>query len=305
MRYLVTGGAGFIGSHLVATLIDGGHEVIVLDDLSTGKRENLPAGVEMVEGSIVDPVVVERAMVGVDGCYHLAAVASVERATADWSGVHKVNLTGAINVFEAAIRNPRRPKVVYASSAAVYGAAETMPITERTPRKPLSAYGADKLGCELHAEAGWVVHGLQAVGVRFFNIYGPRQDPRSPYTGVIAKFMELARTGASLTVNGDGLQTRDFVYVVDAVAALMAGMARAEPAHAVFNVCTGNVTTVRDLAQHILALCGREDPVSYGPGRPGDIRFSQGDPGYATAELGFTATVPIREGLRLLAAARD
>ncbi|MGH7152360.1 MAG: NAD-dependent epimerase/dehydratase family protein, partial [Acetobacteraceae bacterium] len=182
--WLVTGGAGFIGSHLCDALLRRGDAVRVLDDLSTGKRENLPAGAELMIGDIADPAAVERALAGVDGCFHLAAIASVARGIDDWLGTHCTNLTGTITVFDAVRRHP--VPVIYASSAAVYGDCPAQPLTERAPTAPLSAYGADKLGCELHARVARQVHGITTVGLRFFNVYGPRQDPDSPYSGVIS-----------------------------------------------------------------------------------------------------------------------
>lgn len=200
--YLVTGGCGFIGSHLVDALLGGGHEVRVVDDLSTGKRENLPDGVELFLGDVADGALMRRAMMDVDGCFHLAAVASVQRGNEDWLGTHRVNLTGAVTVFDLA-RNcrPSGPvPVVYASSAAVYGDNPALPLAEDAATRPLSAYGADKLGCELHARVAWLVHRVPNVGFRFFNVYGPRQDPKSPYSGVIAIFAGKVAARQQITV---------------------------------------------------------------------------------------------------------
>ena len=225
--YLVTGGAGFIGSHLCDALIGRGDSVRVLDDLSTGHRANLPDGVDLVVGDIADPETASRATAGVDGCFHLAAIASVERGINDWLGTHRANLTGAIAIFEAIRRHGTKVPVVYASSAAVYGDSRTLPIPETAERRPLSAYGADKLGCELHAVTASHVHGIPTVGLRFFNVYGPRQDPKSPYSGVISIFCERILNGMPIQIYGDGAQTRDFIHVSDVVAALLAGHAAA------------------------------------------------------------------------------
>ena len=168
--WLVTGGAGFIGSHLCEALVARGDTVRVLDDLSTGRRDNLPPDVELLEGDVADLALVTRALDGADGCFHLAAIASVEKGVTDWLGTHRANLTGTITVFDAIRRLGRRMPVVYASSAAVYGDVAAMPITETTPCRPLSAYGADKLGCELHARVASHVHGSPTVGLRFFNV---------------------------------------------------------------------------------------------------------------------------------------
>jgi UDP-glucose 4-epimerase len=293
--WLVTGGAGFIGSHLCDALLARGDAVRVLDDLSTGKRENLPPGTVLIEGDVADPIAVRDAMDGVGGCFHLAAIASVERGVSDWLGTHHANLTGAITVFDAA-RATCTP-VIYASSAAVYGDAATVPITEAAERRPLSAYGADKLGCELHARVASHVHRIPTVGLRFFNVYGPRQDPRSPYSGVISIFCERLRGGAPIDIFGDGGQTRDFVYVADVVAALLAAM-RLAPADArVFNVCTGIATSVLDLAQIIAELAGTRLDARHRPPRAGEIRHSTGSPALSRKVLGLAEPVSLRNGL--------
>jgi UDP-glucose 4-epimerase len=312
--WLVTGGCGFIGSHLVDTLLARGDKVRVLDDLSTGRRSNLSNRVEVVVGDVADAKTVAQAMAGVDGCFHLAAVASVQRGNEDWLGTHRVNLTGTIAVFDAARTcNQRGPvPVVYASSAAVYGDNPNMPLDESAATAPLSAYGADKLGCELHGRVAWQVHGVPSTGFRFFNVYGPRQDPKSPYSGVIAIFADKVAENREITVNGDGGQVRDFVYVADVVRHLVAAMdddtkgSRAEGSR-VFNVCTGRPTTVLELARIISDLGGVKPRVAHGPARAGDIRTSLGNPAKAAEAFGFTAETPVAEGLRetLSAITRD
>lgn len=299
--YLVTGGCGFIGSHLADALVAAGHKVRIVDDLSTGKRENAPAQAEIIVGDIADVALMRRAMEGVDGCFHLAAIASVQRGNEDWLGTHRANLTGAITAFDLARTcNPKGPvPVVYASSAAVYGDNPNLPLKETSETRPLSAYGADKLGCELHARVAWAVHKVPSVGFRFFNIYGPRQDPKSPYSGVIAIFADRVKAGETITINGDGGQYRDFVYVADVVRHLVAAMQRMEPGARVFNICTGRSTTVLELAQLIARLAGRNDPkIEHGPARVGDIRESLGDPTAAKAAFGFTADTLIADGLK-------
>jgi len=294
--YLVTGGAGFIGSHLCDALLARGDAVRVLDDLSTGKRTNLPPGAALIEADVADPEAVRTAMAGVDGCFHLAAIASVERGVTDWLGTHRANLTGAITVFDA-LRTTRMP-VVYASSAAVYGDVAEVPIVETAARRPLSAYGADKLGCELHALVASHVHGIPTVGLRFFNVYGPRQDPASPYSGVISIFCERIRRDAGIDIFGDGGQTRDFVYVADVVAALLAAMRLAPTDAPVFNVCTGVATSVLELAQTIADLAGTRLEARHRPPRAGEIRDSTGSPVASHAALGLAAPARLRVGLR-------
>ncbi len=301
MRFLVTGGAGFIGSHLTDALMRAGHQVRVLDDLSTGARSNLPPGVEFILGDVADLQTVVPAMNGVNGCFHLAAVASVQRATEDWAGVHRVNLGGTIAVLEAARLAGRLP-VVYASSAAVYGDLAGAVATEYARCAPLTAYGADKLGSELHAAVAWRVHDVPTIGLRFFNVYGPRQDPSSPYSGVISIFAARLAAGLPITRHGDGMQTRDFIHVSDVVAHLLAAMRvlNSNPGTNVLNVCTGQETSIADLATILGELIGQAPIVRTGAARPGDIGRSVGDPGRAWAALGVAAGVELREGLRTI-----
>src|SRR4249920_1895883 len=246
VRYLATGGAGFVGSHLVEGLLESGHRVRVLDDLSTGPRRNVPAAAEFVEGDVTDAQTVERAFSDIDGCFHLAAVASVERCHREWVRGHQVNLTGTINVFDQArrARPDRTVPVVYASSAAVYGDCRVVGVGEEYPAAPLSAYGADKAACEFHARIAGAVHGVPTAGLRFFNLYGPRQDPRSPYSGVISIFADRLLRGRPIEIFGDGEQVRDFTYVGDAVAALRRAMDAASTEAPVLNICTGRGTSV-------------------------------------------------------------
>jgi UDP-glucose 4-epimerase len=298
--WLVTGGAGFIGSHLCDALRARGDAVRVLDDLSSGRRENLPPRVTLIEGDVADPAAVRAAAAGVDGCFHLAAIASVARGVADWLGTHRTNLTGTITLFDAISRLPRRIPVVYASSAAVYGDAAEIPITETAACRPLSAYGADKYGCELHARVAAHVHEIPTVGLRFFNVYGPRQDPASPYSGVISIFSERIRSGARIKIFGDGGQTRDFVPVGDVVTAMLAAM-QVRPAGApVFNVCTGTATSVLEMARTIADLAGTGLQVSHLPPRAGDIRHSTGSPALSRRVLSLPAPMTLRSGLASL-----
>jgi UDP-glucose 4-epimerase len=299
-RYLVTGGCGFIGSHLIERLLAAGHTVRVLDDLSTGRRENLPPEAEVTVGDVADASAVRMAMEGVDGCFHLAAVASVERSREAWLATHATNLSGAIAVFDAArSARPGGPiPVVYASSAAVYGDNPDTPLTEEARTAPLSAYGADKLGCELHARVADGVHGVPTTGFRFFNVYGPRQDPKSPYSGVISIFAGRIARGEPITVNGDGEQVRDFIYVKDLVRYLTAAMDAPRPGAPVYNVCTGRPTSVNRLAETLARLAGRPLERRYGPARAGDIRVSIGDPGKLVAAFGMSCDTALEDGLR-------
>ncbi len=296
--FLITGGAGFIGSHLADALLAAGARVRVLDDLSTGKTANLDPRCELLVGDVADPAALRGAMAGMAGCFHLAAIASVARGNADWRGTHRINQTGSIAVFEAA-RDAGRLPVVYASSAAVYGDLAGAVAREDAPCAPRTAYGADKLGSELHARVATLVHGVPTLGMRFFNVYGPRQDPSSPYSGVVSIFAARLARGLPVTLHGDGTQTRDFVHVGDVVAHLRAAMAllAREGGSRVLNVCTGRETSVRDLAATLGAVFGVAPETTHGPARAGDIARSLGDPARATAALGVAAGTRLEAGL--------
>jgi len=298
---LVTGGAGFVGSHLVDALLLEGHAVRVLDDLSSGNRQNLPNHIEFVYGDVTDAATVEQAFDGIDACFHLAAIASVTRSSREWRRTHEVNLTGTINIFDQArrFRGRREIPVIYASTAAVYGDCSIVPIGEQLPTAPLSAYGADKRACELHARIAGSVHGIPTLGLRFFNLYGPRQDPRSQYSGVIAIFTDRLARGEPVEIFGDGQQIRDFTYVGDAVSALCRALQAADTRALVFNVCTGTGTTVQALAETMAALYRTELVAYHRPARLGEVRMSIGDPRQAADQLGFRTKTTLADGLAI------
>ncbi len=298
-RYLVTGGCGFIGSHLADTLVARGHRVRIFDNLSSGKRENAPSPAELVIADVTDPAAVTAAVGGMDGIFHLAAIASVEESRRNLLHCHAVNLTGAINVFEAARRGGAHPRVVYASSAAVYGDCPAVPLNEADTPRPINAYGADKLGCELHGQVATLLHSVPTVGLRLFNIYGTRQDPCSPYSGVISIFADRLRRRQPIDIHGDGRQVRDFVAVSDAVEALVAAMSAEDAPGEAFNVCSGYGTTVHELANIAGELFGITPDIRFQPARPGDIRISLGDPTRAARVLSFRTKLAIRQGLAL------
>lgn len=307
MRVLVTGGAGFIGSHMVAALLARGASVSVLDDFSTGKRANLPADGDLTvtEGDVADPAAVEAALSGCDAFVHLAAVASVERSVREPLVTHRTNLQGSIQLFDEAARQGVR-RGLYASSAAVYGDSAALPLAESEPPRPLTPYAADKLAGE-HYLAYYHRGGrLNATAFRFFNVFGPRQDPSSPYSGVISIFLDRARRGAPLTVFGDGLQTRDFVYVGDVVNALMAALAvRAGPREMpVYNVARGERVSLLDLLDAIGRLDGIAGPltVSHAAAREGDIRHSLADTARLREALGWEPRTPLLAGLAAILA---
>ncbi|MBM3490130.1 MAG: NAD-dependent epimerase/dehydratase family protein, partial [Alphaproteobacteria bacterium] len=250
-------------------------------------------------GDVADLPLTRKTMAGCAGCFHLAAVASVQRGNEDWLGTHRANQTASIAVFEAArtAGDGRPVPVVYASSAAVYGDNPALQLKETAETRPLSAYGADKLGTELHARVASLVHGVPTVGLRFFNVYGPRQDPASPYSGVIAIFAGLLAAGRPIAVHGDGRQSRDFIYVGDVVRYLLAAMALKPAKPQVFNVCTGRVTSILELARAIGQVSGKQPEIAHEAARAGDIRASLGDPGRLNATFGFAAGTTLSEGL--------
>jgi UDP-glucose 4-epimerase len=301
--YLVTGGCGFIGSHLCRALVSRGDAIRVLDDLSTGFAANLPASASLIEGDVADPTTVRRALAGTAGCFHLAAIASVELSRRDWLGTHRTNLGGAITVFDAAAA--AAIPVVYASSAAVYGDCVRLPIDEGADKEPISAYGADKLGCELHARAGARTRRLSSVGLRLFNVYGPGQNPKSPYSGVISIFCDRIRHGQPIEFFGDGRQSRDFVFVGDVIAVMLGAMDAPPTGAPVFNVCTGRATSVRELAQLIGRLSGRVPEIRLRPGRDGEIEHSRGDPTAARRAFGLGEPTDLTTGLAQTLASLD
>lgn len=300
-RAFVTGGAGFIGSHLVHRLCRDGWRVVVLDDLSSGSPERLPETCVLVNGSVLDQPLIEQLLLDADACFHLAAIASVDECTIKYKDSHEVNLHGLINIFDVLKRNTMDVPVIYASSAAVYASKQAGLIGETDVTRPVSAYGADKLSCEIHANAAHHSFGIKSVGLRFFNVYGPWQDPRSPYAGVISRFLDLCRNGLPLTIHGSGKQTRDFVFVSDVVDAIILALEYPVNDAAVFNVCTGKSCTVNALARYVQQVVGTQVSTIEVPARVADARCSTGDPRLAANSLGFRAKVPLSQGLAELA----
>ena len=298
-KYLVTGGCGFIGSHLVVRLSDLGHEVTVIDNLSTGTLDSIPDHVELVIGDVAETGLVARVMGDHNGCFHLAAVASTEKSCEQWLETNRTNLVGTLAVFEAACRaNGTQPvPVIYASSAAVYGNSSEIPLTEATTPCPLSAYGADKLACELHARVANCVHNVPTIGFRFFNVYGPRQNPKSPYSGVISTFTDQILRNQPILITGNGKQVRDFVYVDDVVRILVTAMTVALPGALVFNICTGTGTSINQLATTLGALTRRCPDVRYVPLRRGDIACSIGSPAALTRTFALSCETSLVAGL--------
>jgi len=302
MKVLVTGGAGFIGSHLTLALQHLGHQVTVIDDLSNGLESNLdlfPATVNVVRASILDEHKLAAAAEGVDVIFHLAAVSNVAQTINEPLLAHAVNATGTLNVLEAARRE--NAHIVFSSSAAVYGNTAQVPTREDSSCQPISLYGSQKLLGEHYIRNYCQLFNLSAVCLRYFNVYGSRQRADSPYSGVISKFLELARQDEPISVHGTGEQTRDFVAVEDVVRAnILAAESRlnGQP----FNVCTGSGISVRELADHLVALTSSKSQITFGPSREGDILHSRGNATAARDTLGFTSEIAVHGGLRNLIA---
>jgi len=296
--YLVTGGAGFIGSHLVDALLARGDRVRVLDNFSTGRRVNLPPreGLELLEGDIRDAETCRRAVSRCDGVFHQAALGSVPRSVADPATTHAVNATGTLNVFLAAKEAGIR-RVVYASSSSVYGDDANLPKREERVGLPLSPYAASKRSSELAAAAFARCYAMELVGLRYFNVYGPRQDPDSPYAAVIPLFIRSALSGEAAVIHGDGEQTRDFTFVSDIVTANVAAMERDTGASPVFNIGAGGRTSVNELWETICGIVGTRRQARHGSPRPGDVRDSLADISRARAVLGYEPCYRIRDGL--------
>lgn len=302
-RYLVTGGCGFIGSHLVRALQARGARVQVLDNLSSGDRQRLVGDVELVVGDVRDAALVQSLASGMDGLFHLAAIASVEQCNRDWAGSHATNLTGTINLFEAS-RHAGGIPVVWASSAAVYGDQGAQPLREDQVPAPQTPYGVDKLACELHGRVAAELFAVPNFGMRFFNVYGPGQDPCSPYAGVISIFIDQALRGTRATIFGDGSATRDFVYVDDVVDALHKAMQVLQSGprdrFGVFNVSTGHPTRVDELHRHIGKAAGTLLPAIHAPARTGEIHASTGSTDMLERNLGLRCGTPLTAGLERL-----
>jgi UDP-glucose 4-epimerase len=301
MRVLVTGGGGFIGSQTVDALLAAGVEVCVLDDFTSGHRTNLSANakLQVIEGDIRDAAAVQRAMASVTHVMHLAAQVFVPASISDPLHSASINVTGFLNVLDAA-RRAKVQRFVYASSAAVYGIPERLPVDETSHVSPLSPYGLEKALNDRYAGLFKDLYGISTLGLRYFNVYGPRQDPRSAYSGVISKFADCARANEPITVFGDGKQTRDFVYVGDVARANLAAL-RSE-ANGVINIATGSSVTLLDLIGAFNDALGRSLETRFAPERAGEVRYSSVLPKRAQTELGLTRCVSLKEGIaRLLA----
>jgi UDP-N-acetylglucosamine/UDP-N-acetyl-alpha-D-glucosaminouronate 4-epimerase len=299
--YLVTGGAGFIGSNIVQALVERGASVRVADDFSTGKRHNLNGlreRIELLEGDLADLDVAQRAVQGVTWIIHQAAIPSVPRSIADPLGNNRAGVVASLNLLVAA-REAGVRRLVYASSSSAYGEAVNGAKREDMPVRPLSPYGVSKLAAEQYCLAFHTVYGFETVALRYFNVFGPRQDPASEYAAVIPRFITALLDGRRPTIYGDGEQTRDFTYVGNIVAANLAALEAPDVAGQAFNIAMGQAVSLNQLVDELRRLTGTEDiQPEYADPRPGDIRHSLADVSKAREMMGFTPKIGFKEGLQ-------
>jgi UDP-glucose 4-epimerase len=292
---VVTGGAGFIGSHLATSLLAQGRRVRIVDDLSSGKRSNLPPGAEFLEGDVLD--LADRAVEDADTVYHLAAQVSVSRSVAAPRESHRSTAESTLAMLEASEKAGVR-RFVLASSSAVYGNAEILPRREDQAPEPASPYAAAKLTSEVYSRY-WASRGpMETVALRFFNVYGPRQDPTSPYAAAIPTFINRLASGRPIPIFGDGTQTRDFTFVDDVVRGLDAAGLRPAVSGRVFNIASGRSITILELVGLLGGILGQDVSIDFRPPRTGDIHHSAADIGQARQALGFVPEVSLAEGLR-------
>ena len=300
MRCLVTGGAGFIGSNLVRALLKRNCSVRVLDNFATGSLDNLGAflpGIELVEGDLRSYHIVHQATRDTDVVFHLGALGSVPRSVKDPITTNQVNLEGTLNVLDAARRNGVR-RLVYASSASTYGNQTEMPLREDMSPQPVSPYGVTKLAGESYCRTFSEVYGLETVCLRYFNVFGPAQQGRTPYTGAVAIFITSLLDRKPITVHGDGQQTKDFTFVDNVVQANLLAAERPGVSGETFNIAGGSTTSVIGVLQHLMDLMGREVEVTHTTPRTGDIRHSQAGIRKAEKMLGYAPAIDVFEGLR-------
>src|SRR3989442_14517321 len=299
MRFVVTGGAGFIGSHTVDELVRRGHSVVVLDDLSSGKEENfgeIRNKITLIKGSITDIEVVRKAMHEAEYVLHLAARTSVPRSVKDPIETNKINIEGTLNVLVAA-KEMKVKRVGFAASSSAYGETPTLPKVETMQPQPISPYGVTKYVGELYGQTFGRCYGLENVSLRYFNIFGPRQDPSSPYSGVLAKFCTAFLEDTQPVVFGDGEQTRDFTYVENAVQANLLACEASHVAGKVFQFAVGGRVSLNEVVRELGKITGKPLEAKYDPPREGDIRDSQADISQAREFLGYEPQVRFEEGL--------
>ena len=295
--YLVTGGAGFIGSHLVEALLKRGDQVRVVDNFSTGKRENVPAGVDVIEGDLADDGVAVRAVVGCDYVLHQAAIPSVPRSVKDPLGTHRANVDGTMQLLVAS-RDAGVKRLVFAGSSSTYGNSAVLPKREDMRPSPITPYALQKYIGEQYCQLFTSLYGLETVTTRYFNVFGPRQAPDSPYSGVISLFIKALLAGQSPLIHGDGRQTRDFTYVANVVDGVLRAATAEGGSGEVINVATGGRISLLELVRAVQLILGSDKAPTFDPPREGDVKDSQADIFKARKMLGYDPSVPFEDGLR-------
>lgn len=296
-NYVVTGGAGFIGSHLVRRLLKQGHFVRVVDDLSTGLRENIPVDAQFVEGDLTDPAIASTAVAGCDVVLHQAAIPSVPRSIAQPRHSHDANINATFNILMAA-RDAGVRRVVYAASSSAYGDTLILPKVETMPADPRSPYALQKQVGEVYCQLFTRLYGLETVSIRYFNVFGPRQRPSSPYSGVLSLFIKAALSGSSPTIYGDGEQTRDFTYIDNVTDGVLRAIDAPAASGEIINVAGGGRISLNQAWAALEQIVGQLPPPIYGASRAGDVHDSQADIAKAEQLLGYRPTVDFAEGLR-------
>ena len=297
--YLVTGGAGFIGSNIVHALLERGGQVRIYDNLSTGHSKNLAVlqdKVEIVEADLRDPHTLRQAVQGIDVIFHEGALPSVARSVEDPLASHETNVTATIHLLEFC-REEGVGRLVFASSSSVYGDTPTLPKVETMPTSPLSPYAVSKLAAEQYCKVYAQLYGIQTVSLRYFNVFGPRQDPQSDYAAVIPKFISLMLRGESPLIHGDGLQSRDFTYIDNVVSANLLAAEAPDAAGEVLNIACGQSYSLLDLVAALNAILGTSIEPRFGPPRPGDVKHSLADSSRAVEKIGYSVSVDFRAGL--------
>ncbi|MCB1181374.1 MAG: NAD-dependent epimerase/dehydratase family protein [Chlamydiia bacterium] len=299
-KVLITGGCGFIGSHLSRALLEQGVSVRVLDDLSTGTKNHLPHEVELIEGSLLDKDLVAHSVEGIHICYHLGAVASVEKSITNFSKTTAINLLGTIHLFETISKLSVPIPIIYASSAAVYAGYTKLPFHEDLSPLPSSPYGADKGAVELYAKACFQTYQIPTIGFRFFNVYGPGQDSNSPYSGVISIFCDKIRKGEEITIFGNGTQTRDFIHISDVICYLVKALEFPFHGCQIYNLCTGVAISINQLVDTFEQLLDKKIFRKWVTPRKGEPKASLGDPRRTIRDFDIKPQCSLEEGLKTL-----
>lgn len=298
-KVLITGGMGFIGNHLAYRLLSMGMDVMILDKSAYKPLYHKIDAAQIIEGDVLSSRLIKSCLAQVDTCFHLAALASIPLCHRDWIFSHQNNVLAFNELLESARSLDHRPKIIYASSAAVYGNSQQFPLTESSYTMPVSSYGADKLSNELYASVMQQLYGIHSVGLRFFNVYGPGQLASNPYSGVISRFKEAIFKGKPLTIFGNGQQTRDFVYIDDVVEALILSGQKNDGFSGIYNVCGGEAISIEAMANLMIKLTNHKHGIIHEPERQGDMLHSLGSPTLANKKLGFKARISMEEGLNV------